>query len=367
MRRATSRNPIVPLLLLAMSWPAATATAAVKGSLKGKTLVLKQTFDLGLIAIDDQGPNGALRWREDLVTYGYAEGPADNLTVRLSEGSTCTVTLDLAKPIVGNLTIKAGAGDQGVRLENNALVVGGNLIVDLGTGDGIFKTNFRNLTVGGSMKQRGINDFWNSATLHIAKNLTVLNKKEGLDANFFDQQPHEGAWSVHVPRGTGSRHHPSRGHGDDRWGWQDRLEGRTVRTVESADLHLFEAQIGGDLRVRSSGSSQHESFVMYWDCRVLGNVNVDLGPGRNAFFVRGLCEGASIKCSGGSSDDYVECEIKASSARAKFGMGSGADHFKIIEGALLESLQVDFGKGTDKFSEDAGMKYGYAVSLKNLP
>lgn len=107
--------------------------------------------------------------------------------------------------------------------------------------------------------------------------------------------------------------------------------------------------VGGQLDI--DGGSDGQTVDV--DANVTGDIHVDLGNGDNQISLAGTSFGA-FDYTGGSGTDLVDYDLGGSAADITADTGGGDDTFHLMPGAAVNSLNIDFGSGTNVFTNDLG-------------
>jgi hypothetical protein len=334
----------------------------------------------GDLQVSDGATSAMLTARPSLEVE-LLDGSAANLVVDLDSsleadlrvelgGGARTVTFTGDDNFVGrDLRIEGGAGPQTIALGGaSGLGVGRHLAIDLGGDADAADDGGQPVLVVGDVKLHGVNLFEVRNFLFVFGRLDASLKAEAGDGTF------DVAADLYV--GKAFKYVGSSG--------ADRvlLRGTTVVFVEGPatidlrdgfttsglgqELELDEASIVGRLTVKSGDSTNGDVVRTSATTSVEGALLVDLAEGENEASLLGEFLGTSAKYFGGAGRDDVTYGMGEGPGRLRVKLEDGDDVFTLGAGAVLDSLWVDFGEGTDVFVNELGV-LPFPTTLRNLP
>ena len=382
-----SRHLVAALLLL---WLPVQASAAFTSSLADNLLTLTQTADDGAVTIDNNGTASAFRVIEGGTTEFVA---ATSLEVKMLDGSDPNLTIDLdnfhlrdlslklgatARVVLftgainfvgGNLTIKGGAGDDLIELASTAaLNVGGDLDINLGLGDDTVDEGGNNLTITGDLVFNGVNTFNNDGTMVVVGNASIATNDENV-YSLFDDDASMTIMGNFTYTGGKEVDRLFLDNGTQIFGDLNASLGKgTTITADGQRVDLSGGSaVGGSVTVTSGNSTNGASFSTNAACRIGGKVKLTFGDGPNTVSLLGRYAGSKITYSGGDGVDTVVCGMAGRNTKANLKLEKGADSFQLNNGTIAKKLTIDFGGGTDSYTDNYAGTKPFTVTLLNFP
>lgn len=294
---------------------------------------------------------------------------AGDLEVNLGDGARTLNLLGADNSIGGDLLITGGSGDQLVNLAvNNALDVGGVASIDLGSGNDRVDESGNDITIGTQLDFKGVNRFTNDATLMVNGGLIVDNSGQTDRSWFIDN----GTLNV-----TGDFNYTGSDVRDEVL-----LEGAGGSTIGGqAIIHLGDNTAGGPQSVKfgpgsstgglmnatSTNAASSDTFTSDATTSFGGDIKINFGDGTNTATIFGVLGGSEVSYVGGSGVDTVNYATTGTPAEVNIVLGSGGDTFTLEPGAVISptTLRVDFGGGTDTFTNNYG-NFDFNANLLNL-
>ena len=378
MRLLLISSAVAALVLGLASQASGTFTSKLK---RGK-LSLTQTVDSGAATIDNNGAGGSFRVIEAGTT---TFSTANSLVVKLLDGSSTNLSIDLDQPLQGQLVldlgdgtravnfigssntihgkleIQAGSGSQTIELSvNHDLLVERGATIDLGEGDDIVDNDLFDVTILGNLVMRGVNRWENNGYLLVDGDLSVHTDMESVFSDFDNDTTLIVLGDFTYVGGDAVD--------------QVQLNATTFIagnvTVDAGNGNLTmnfnsNTTFGGKLKVKSG--SGNCSLNTAAQARFGGSISIKMGPGANNIGLLGTYLGKQITIRGGEDGDVVNWNARAGGTRLKCNLKGGADTFTLNAGADLKSLTVDFGSGVDSFNDGIGLPYPFKTTIKNLP
>ena len=351
------------------------------------TLSATEVSNAGAVEFDNNGLGNAFRFNNggaDLV-------PAANFNVTMLDGTGATLDIDLDfahtgnmsidigdgirtlnfsgfnNSIGGDLTVIGGTDSQTVEVGVNAnFAVGGNASFDLGLGVDTVDEDGSDVSITGDLDFLGVNLFENNGIMVVGGNLSFDTTNESEDSEL----DNDGSLTV-----TGNLTYIGGDEVDDVFIndgtmiggdlFADLGDGITAG-ADDQDVNLtLGSSVGGTFTVISGDSTNGDSVEMDGVTSIGGDINVDLGDGSNTASFLGTFGGTDISYFGGADTDLVVFGMTGANANVNVNLFSGDDSFSLNAGAVIgPKLRVDFGGGTDTFTNNFGA-FIFDASLLN--
>lgn len=387
----TTLHILAAAVMLALSAPRADASFQL--TMKGDKLVYQQTAASGDVRLTNEDALGNLLLIEGANPVSLVQ-PLPNVSIKLLEGSGTALEVDLSKPLLGSLTIDLGDGDRTLALTGSSNVIGkkltilggtgaqqvtltataplfvrGDLRVRLGSGHDAVTTGAEGVTALGDFELDGVDDFACDALLTVGGDLlfetendvatpgtTIVNNNDRIFivGDFVVRNADDKSISLDL---------------DGPIVIDDDLDVDLGAGVADHSLFAFsQFRIGGDFSVHSSGPSpDNVRCGSLPSASVAGDIDVDLGDGENQFELSAFALSKHIRYDGGSQSDVVTLNVNTVDAECVVNLKGDSDTFTFLPFNALKKLIVNFGGGTDTFSDFFGPPYPFEVKLKNLP
>ena len=275
--------------------------------------------------------------------------------------------------IGGNLSITGGTGEQSVTFDD-ALGVGGSMNIDLGLGDDSVSAASAT-SIGSNVSFRGVNDWDAPAAVTVGGSFSMAVNME-TETNTFDASV-TGATVI-----GGNLTYIGGNSDDDIFLDVGVVIGGNVNInlgndisggTQEVRLDNFggAAIIGGNVTIRGGTISGNDSIISDADTIVGGNIYINTNNlGDDVVTLLGTVGGRSVSVITGLGDDVVTYGMTGNRPRVYANLFLGDDTFILgdnVSNPSLSFLYVDFGFGTDIFTNNFMGPFTFRAYLRNLP
>ncbi len=382
-------RPILLALLLTISLRPGLAWSAFEVGETANTLSLKETLDDGDVTVEVRA-DGSIDLTDFRGTTSFA--PRANLKVQLLDNTREQLTINLESVLAGSLTVLAGNGRRTIELGGSVNEVAGNLMIkagkdsqilrlsvaaplsvagnvriDLGSGADELQESARGFRVGKNLTMMGVNTFRSYGSVHVTGNVKFAVNRERVRSVFDNESDFVVERNLTYIGSSAD---------DDVYINDEMVIGGNVTAklfdgpADSAggqNVVCNPCTIGGNLKVSSGDTSAGGDHVVVSSVSSVGkSIVLRLGEGPNRALLAGDAGGGRVKYQGGSGVDELEFDLGGSAAALSASLGEGADHLILGASASLRSLNVDFGDGTDVFTNELAALPD-KTTLRNLP